>query len=252
LIKVLTTAGSNEGNEYEVFTPDELGYTTPEGLPNLTGIPKEHGQTIESEAPSFDWATRAAHLSGVPGLPISGSPNTGQTQENKIAYIVSKTFLKTLKQVDDEKPLTRAIEKLDEAARATTGSGLTKKDLEAFESIVDLLIDMTTVAATRTESVTTYLKFAEANLKKRLSNPRRIFEKKPTKPFEPGSPSIEELQLEEESTFEPESLTEEQRQNALIIYRPLYLEKGIEVLENARWQFTIEDYAWLVENLANN
>jgi hypothetical protein len=249
LIKVLTTAGSNEGNEYEVFTPDELGYTTPEGLPNLTGVPIEPGQTTKNGAPSFDWATRAAQKVGVLGLPISGSPSMGQTQENKIAYTVSKTFLKTLKQIDDETALIRAFEKLDEAARTATGSGLTKSDLEAFENIIDLLIDMTTIAATKTDSVTTYLKFAEANLKKRLATAQRIFEKKPTKPFEPGSPPTGELQLDTESTFEAEPLTEEQRENALVIYRPLFQEKGTEALENGRWQFTTEDYEWLLEKL---
>jgi hypothetical protein len=58
--------------------------------------------------------------------------------------------------------------------------------------------------------------------------------------------------LETELIFEPEPLTEEQRENALVIYRPLFVEKGIEALENARWQFTTEDYEWLVEKLANN
>ena len=249
LIKVLTTTGSNEGNEYEVFTPDELGYTTPEGLPNLTGIPIETGLPTENGAPMFDWATRVAQKVGVPGLPKSGSPSMGQLQENKATYPVSKTYLKTLKQIDDETAVIRALEKLDEAARTATGSGLTKKDLEAFESIISLLIDITTVAVTKTDSVTSYLKFAEANLKKRLTSAQRIFEKKPTKPFEPGSPASNKPQSEAVSTFEPEPLTEEQRVNALVIYRPLFLEKGIEALENARWQFTAEDYNWMMVKL---
>jgi hypothetical protein len=221
--------GQHTGSIYEVLVPEEIEYDQVE--PSTT----KDNQNLVSHTDH--------------NVALLGHT---KTDENKQLNTTSKTLLNTIRQIDDETAVIRAFEKLDEAARAATGSGLTKSDLEAFESIINLLIDVTTIAATRTESVTTYLKFAEANLKKRLSNPRRIFEKKLTKPFESGSLSTEETQLETELIFEPEPLTEEQRENALVIYRPLFVEKGIEALENARWQFTTEDYEWLVEKLANN
>jgi hypothetical protein len=242
LIQTSFTVGKHQGAIYEVFVPEELTLTNPSQpdptQPNLpqAGLSSPNtSQQLGRDTPQL--------LGGVGGSKII---------ENKHTYEASKTLLKTIRQSDDEKPFSRAIEKLEEAARATTGRGLTKSDLEAFENIVDLLIDMTTVAATKTDSVTTYLKFAEANLKKRLATAQRIFEKKPTKAFEPGSPLTGELPLDTESTFEAEPLTEEQRENALVIYRPLFQEKGTAALENGRWQFTSEDYEWLLEKLANN
>lgn len=228
LLKIHYRLGDNSGAEYEVFLPEEID-TSLHLLPPPTTTKQDLGGPSNQK------------------LVVGGGRILSENIESND---VSKTFLKTLKQFDDETTVIKAFEKLDEAARAVTGSGLTKSDLEAFESIIGLIIDMTTVAATKTDSVTSYLKFAEANLKKRLSNPRRIFEKKQTKPFEPGSPTTEESQLKTESIFEPESLTEEQRENALVIYRPLFLEKGIKALENARWQFTSADYEWLTKKLS--
>jgi hypothetical protein len=234
--------GKHQGAVYEVFVPEELTSNSPaQDYPTPPNTSQD--QSRYPNTPYKLGGDSPQELGGVGGSKIV---------ENKDTYVAPKTFFNTLKQIDDEKALIRSLEKLDEASRIITGTGLTKVDLEAFECIVDLVIDMTMVAATKTDSVTSYLKFAEANLKKRLSNPRRIFEKKQTKPFEPGSPSTDESQTETESTFEPEPLTEEQRENALVIYRPLFQEKGTEALENGRWQFTAEDYEWLSEKLSNN
>lgn len=238
--------GAHDGNQYEIFTPEEISSNTLLSRVSRVSMlsPAEQGEQGQQG--------QQGQILGSLGSLETEHAKQGYQSTNTEVGSGSKTLFKTLKQIDDETPLVRAIEKLDEAARAATGSGLTKKDLEAFESIVELLIDVTTVAATKTESVTTYLKFAEANLKKRLASAPRVYDKKPGKPFEPGSPAPDEAQPEAESAFEPEALTDEQRENALVIYRPLFTEKGIEALENARWQFTPEDYEWLMGKLMTN
>lgn len=226
LVKIHYRLGDNTGAEYEVFLPEEIGASY-----HLLPPPTTTQQELVSPS----------NQNLVAGGRRLEPENIGSNE-------VPNTLLKTLKNIDDETAIIRSFERLDEAARAATGGGLTKKDAEAFESIIGMIIDLTTVAATKTDSVTSYLKFAEANLKKRLASAPRSFEKKSDKPFEPGSP-VDAEKAEPETEFEPESLTAEQRENALVIYRPLVKEKGIEAFENARWQFVEEDFDWLMEEL---
>jgi hypothetical protein len=167
---------------------------------------------------------------------------------------VSKTFLKTLNQIDDEKPILTGLEMLNEATLAATGSELTQREIDAFPELLKVIIEEISLARLKTNSVTNYLKFTATHLRRQLNLARQ----KPIaqmKPFEPGAQQKDTGEVEQTEQIEPmtlEPLGSAERSNLLVIYRPVFKEKGIEALENVRGIVTQEDWNWLVENLREN
>ena len=160
LVKVIVRVGEHEGNEFEVFTPDELT-----NLPTLTSMASQSSQSLNVENTTIS--------------------------EN------SKTLFKTLNFIDDDAPVISVLEKLNEAARAATGKDLTPKDWEALNEIIELVIDETTIAQTRTKSISVYLKFAAENLRRRLFKKREVRHTNNQRPFEPGKPTEEAVEPRE-------------------------------------------------------
>lgn len=238
LVQATFTVGKHQGAVYEVFIPEELtppkttqDYPTP---PN----PAQGGSTHLKTSQQLGGDTPQQ----------SGGVRGSNSVENITTYGAPKTLFKTLKQIDDEKPIVSAIEMFNEAARAATGSDLTQKEVDALPELFKIIIEETSLARIRTSSVTNYTRFAAENLRRRLAaNPRTYAAKE--KPFEPGSDGGDKNQAAELESFEPEPLSESARENALVIYRPVAKEQGIEALENVRGNLTAEDWEWLVENL---
>lgn len=146
--------GEREGNEYEVFTPDEI-----------TEIVSEASRTSTTGTSSGTNSTE--NLQGL--VPLGSTlTSAGPSSMDADTWDEIKTLLKTFKSDDDKQLLISALAKLNEAAKTATGKSLAKPDWQAFEAIIDMVIDETTAAGTRTNGISVYLKFAEANLRRRL------------------------------------------------------------------------------------
>jgi len=220
LIEITPFEGEHAGNEYEVFLPEEIDNPPhpphpPHPLQKVGGVPPAE--------------------SGVGGV--------GSIVENTITYANPKTSLKTLKNDDEKERLSDVLALFDEAAKRATGKGLTDKDLEALREIAEIIISETDLARARTKSISVYLKFAAANLRRRLYS--RTTERVSKKPFDPGkqSPAIEsELEVVEE-------LSNETRQIVLHSLRDMSQKNGSESIEFFKNNYTSEDWNWLMNNL---
>lgn len=229
LFKVVNFVGEQSGSIYEVFLPEEIGLDL-----NPDQTQTSHTSTIPSPVPDQIQKMDSDQTQKTVWV------GSGKPIENKGASGEAKTLLKTLKLSDDEAPLISAFEKLNEAARAATGKELTKKDLEAFEEIVELIINETSIARTRTNSISVYLKFAAENLR------RRLYSKSPVKKLAEKA-KANSIQVGK-NEFAPEPLGEFKAE-ALESLQNMVDKNGFEVLEIFRTGYIEEDWQWLVENL---
>lgn len=151
LVKTTVFTGEHEGNEFEIFTYDEIITLT----------------RLSSQSSSAQKADRVVSLE-------ASQTRDSSNSENKDTSGDLKTLFKTLSfSIDDDTPIRQSFEKLNKAGCAATGKNLTNKDWEAFAEIIELLINETAVARTQTKSISVYLKFAAENLR------RRLYAKKP-------------------------------------------------------------------------
>lgn len=233
LIKVSHAVGSLSGNQYEIFAPDEIDLTN----------------TSISSLPSISSPTQKMDILDYPESSIT---RVTQIKENNATYNDAKTIFKTLNLIDDDSPLTNALEMLNEAAKRATGRDLTRKDFEGLKEIVEIIIAETDLARTRTHSVSVYLKLASENLRRRLYSKPRPEKGKSDKQsnwakvgeFDPGLDlPIEKIELE--------PLTEETRQNALVILRGMLRNNTLDDLQSLSQHYTPEDWKWLTEQLKN-
>lgn len=163
--------GQHAGKEYEVFTPEEWPNPSTLGSAGTVGnLPQK--------------------LVYVPTVESTYSTDT-ITAENTTTSPDAKTLFKDSLKPDDEKRLNAAIKKLVRAGREATGKEMTSADWAAFGELVDLFIDETTTAQTRTDFVSSYMKFGVENLRRRLYA-KREDSGKAVKRFEPGHGDIPE------------------------------------------------------------
>src|SRR5215207_11067533 len=129
LIAVTVVAGEHEGNEYEVFIPEELS------------IPSQTSQTSQTR-----------HTSSV---------------ENTGTYAEPKTSFKTNTERTDDEAFATLVEKLRTASREVCGKEPSKDDAERWAEVAELLVTELKVAASRT-TVTSAPAFLAEHLRRRL------------------------------------------------------------------------------------
>lgn len=233
LVKVTVFAGEHEGNEFEIFTYDEIETAT--------------RQTRQS--------SQTGGAQKLDGLVSPESSQTSQSlnEENKTGSAEPKTFFKTLSfGIDDDAPVRSAFEQLNEAARAATGRDLTGRDWEAFGEIVELLVNETAVARSRTGSVSVYLKFAAENLRRRLYAKRAGGAPKTVAGDKPGWVGVgrsepDGQEFDEQGNFIPKPLDEDGRAENLEILLSTISFGG----DPEQWKhlYTAEDWQWLNKRL---
>ena len=96
LVKVTSSVGVSDGNEYEIFTPDETGYT---GISGISGIISIIGTSGTTDSSSI---TETSQNLVIPVQPLSGISGITQLSENKTIYDDTKTSLKTIENHDDD------------------------------------------------------------------------------------------------------------------------------------------------------
>ena len=149
LITVTVLTGEHEGNEYEVFIPEELSIPSQTSHSSLTSL-TSHAQKVD----------RLVRL------------ETSQTRytssvENTDSYTEPKTSFKTNTENDDDEALAALVEKLKTASREVSGKAPSKADAERWAEVAELLVTELRVAAART-TVTSAPAFLAEHLRRRL------------------------------------------------------------------------------------
>jgi hypothetical protein len=220
LVREKILIGEHDGNEFEVYTVEEVGT-----LPSLTSV-------SSLTSPSQNLVSLVTLETSQTRQSLTDSRDT--TYEN------FKTLFKDFFKTDDEKPLVKFLEKLNEAALAATGKDLTQSDFSALVDIADLIVSETEVARSRTSGVSVYLKFAAENLRRRLyAKNSGTGEKKPGELKTFSEPS---------NSYEPEPLGDE-RFMIIENLRRIAEENGSEAVKVFCGNYTEEDWQWLMNNL---
>lgn len=239
LVKVSVVSGEHAGNEFEVFTPEEIGYagevTLPISLPSQTSQPTQPGQ------PSAEQNMRRADSAETGQSAQSSGPVNNELVDN------SKTLFKDFLNHDDEKQVTEAMKRLREAAIETTGRD---PDWRGFSHLIDLFIHETGLAASRTESVTSYFRFGVENLNRKCQAPAKRSSAR-SRPFDPGrSKSGSDVATEiDDLPSVAEPLTEEGKKAALEKLRPMFANRGLDAIEWCELLYTPDDWKSLVDTL---
>ena len=154
LLKVRSIVGEVEGNEYEVFTPEEVG-------PALLGLPPSMGSTYEIGS------TGSTLNQVIPVVPETGS--TGSTLSSNESEVSggTKTSFKTEGQKLDDEALAQFTAAMKQAALDVTGKGLTSADMQRWGELAEVLITELKIAAGRT-TVSSVPAFLAEHLRRRL------------------------------------------------------------------------------------
>lgn len=234
LLKVLHSAGSPFGNEYEVFTPNEIG-----------------GATYTTYTSST--SSRPIQKLDVLVLPLSGIGSIGYNVENKAIYENPNTSLKTNTKNDDESlaDLTRVLKKSSERISGKISS---KAERENWRELAELLAAELENAAARTNGVSNVPAFLTEHLRRRLSSkPDNQAATKTSKATDVSKSLQVGERLDgddiERQQFVPEALGGEGRQAVLETMRG-YIGRGErEFMMSMQEVYTAEDWNWLLENL---
>lgn len=228
LITILSSVGAAVGNEYEIFTPDELGYTSYTSYTSYTGI------------------TGISQKLVIPVVPESGTTGTTQTIENKGTYSVPKTSFKDNKYIDDEPAARRAIETmLETEAKRINGNGLSRSDAKGLRDLAELLRMELEIAAARTNSVSSVPSFLTEHLRRRLfgktiSEERKVEADKSTDTDKPEN-VVEEYQAE--------PLSKEGRKAVLKTMREFIGKGQKQFVMSQSDSYTKDDWEWLIKQL---
>jgi hypothetical protein len=149
LIAVTVVAGEHEGNEYEVFIPEELSMASQTSLTTQT--------SLTSHAQKLDRLVR---------LETSQTRYTSSV-ENTSTYDEPKTSFKTNTEKTDDEAFATLVEKLRTASREVCGKESSLDDSERWAEVAELLVTELKVAASRT-TVTSAPAFLAEHLRRRL------------------------------------------------------------------------------------
>lgn len=154
LLKVRSIVGEAEGNEYEVFTPEEVG-------PALFGLPPSMGTTHETGN------TESTLKQVLPVIPETGS--TGSTLSSNESEVSGgpKTSFKTEEQKLDDEALAQFAAAMKQATLDVTGKGLTHADTQRWGELADMLVTELKIAAGRT-TISSVPAFLAEHLRRRL------------------------------------------------------------------------------------
>ena len=154
LIKVRTIVGESEGNEYEVFTPEEVA-------PALLGLPSLTGTTYPAGI------TGSTLKQVIPVLPETG--NTGSTLSpiESTASGEPKTSFKTTDEKTDDEAFAKFLAAVRKASAEITGREPAAAEAARWGELAELLIMELKIAAGRT-TVSSVPAFLTEHLRRRL------------------------------------------------------------------------------------
>jgi hypothetical protein len=226
LIKKASYNGSFVGNEYEVFTPEEieLSYTTYTSTPS---------------------STSPTQKVGILGVLESSIASIAQIVENKATYSHPKTSLKTIENIDDE-PFGKMLKILSNVSEKVAGKKPHKSEIENWKHVGELIAMELEIAAARTKSISNVPAFLTEHLRRRLlgSSVKPATEKlKATRSTKVGK--LERIV----ERYEAEPLSKEGREAVLKTMQE-YIGRGHqEFIMSQQDTYTRDDWNWLMKRM---
>lgn len=224
--------GDHEGNEFEVFLPEEVKDNQPTHIP--TYLPTEQPTYLTKEIPTVPMKQQEV------GRYV-------EVEENKATYEETKDFILKTKpntKTDDETRVTEAFagltNRLDAAAKKITGKGVSKAEAEKWGTLADLLILELEIAASRVDGVSSVPAFLTEVLRRQFFSSRQKTSGKPSKA------KVDDIGKSESESYEIKLLDEKGRELALQQLREF---ADDEFLQDFKKWYTSEDWKWLTENL---
>jgi len=152
LLKVRPAVGALVGNEYEIFTPEELAIQA-------------------ARCTSTSSTTSPTHKLDVLDVLDSSISSTTQPDKDSIRYTGSNTFLNTIDDDDTHTLLNYFSKTLLEAARDVVGGKLIVNEQERvlWNECACVLVDELRIAAERAETISSVPAFFASHLRRRLA-----------------------------------------------------------------------------------
>lgn len=229
LIRVTSAVGMAGGNEYEIFTPDEIGYGEIAGLISPTDTTDTTG--------TYQLYQLYQKLV-IPVIPVSGITGITQTTENKSIYGDSKTSLKTIENNDDE-AFAEMLEILARVTEKITGKKPSRSDSAKWRELAELLAMEFEVAAARTKSISNAPAFLTEHLRRRFASNGQPVSKTNNLSLKVGKNNPPEV----------EPLGDEYRLIILKTLKDFLAEGKTEFVESLQGTYAADDWKWLMQNL---
>ena len=185
LIAVTVLAGEHEGNEYEVFIPEELS------MPSQTSQGSQTSQT-----------SHAQKVDVLVSLETSQTRHTSSV-ENTGGYDEAKTSFKTNTERADDEAFAGLLAILKQTAKKVTGREPSPADRARWKEVAELLATELEVAASRT-TVTSAPAFLAEHLRRRLRKTdarqieREVGEASSKQPTAAAKPELTAEQIQEQ------------------------------------------------------
>ncbi len=149
LVKINPSIGSLIGNEYEIFTPEEIDGTST----RYTSIPSSTSLTQKVD-----------HLD----VPESSISSITQPVDSTAIYSAPKTSFNTNTEKTDDEAFAKFNETMKKAAKKITGKETSVGESERWNELAELLAVEAQIAAARTSSVSSVPAFLTEHLRRRL------------------------------------------------------------------------------------
>lgn len=223
LIKKVSRTGSLVGNEYEIFTPEEIASSSTSS-PSIASI----GVLYQKLDVLDELETRCSSIA--------------HTTENKEVTGALRLSLKTNTRNDDE-PFGAMTDVLTNACVKVSGKIPQKSDRAKWKELAELLAMELKIATARTDSISDVPAFLTEHLR------RRLIQKLNAPKLKASEPLVRESEEPELPAYEAESLNSQGREVVLKTFKE-YVEKGQkDFVMSFEETYTKEDWLFLMENL---
>ena len=173
LLVVKTIVGESGGNEYEVFTPEEVAV-------GVFGLPAAAGTTTQTGN------TETTHNPVAPVIPESGTTGSTLTATASAESGGPKTSFKTTEQTDDE-AFANLVSLLQQTAKEVTGHDSPPSEAGRWAELAQVLVNELKNASART-TISSVPAFLAEHLRRRLSRPAAALPTKNTPAAGPPAP----------------------------------------------------------------
>ena len=226
LLRITILIGEHEGNEFEVYLPEEV--------PSLTTLTRQSSQSSQSSQTS-----PAQKLDSLVSLETSQTRHSLNVV-NTTTSADPKTFFKNNYDIDDETTaFSQMIEAFGNASERLTGRRPSVKEVGKWRILAELLILELDIAARRAGTISSVPAFLTEVLRRRLmnrANQSKIEKRIPDTVGKDANPEYEGVV----------ALDEQGREETLAQLQEFAKDDFLG--EFKKW-YTDEDWEWLIKNL---
>jgi len=222
----INDGGFHEGNEYEIFTPEEITLLTILTTPSQGN----QGNPAENQGRVGSLDSRHARQGSQPiAISTSATPKTSLKTNTKSDEVrVSETFFALAK-------------RFDEATKKITGKGVSKTEAAKWANLADLLILELEVAASRSDGVSSVPAFLTEVLRRQFFMQCQQQSSTKASKMKPDT-----VGKSESGSYEIKPLDEKGREAVLEQLREFAADDFLQDFQ--KW-YTPEDWEWLVKEL---